>query len=838
MQLIPQKKRQNFVRHIETKTMKFKKIINYSAFVCAVVFGQNTYAQTFTYQNTLTPTELVENILIGSGVTASNITFNNSGANALTTQVAAQSFTATGFPFSAGVYLKTGSAPGISDPDLSLIASGNPTNGAILEFDFIATGDSLVFNYVFASSEYTGYTCSSFNDAFGFFLSGPGIAGPYTNGAVNLALVPGGNIPVTINTVNSGFPSFGSPAPCAALDPNWTANSIYFTTLNGNFSGEGYNGSTVAMTALSGLTCGATYHIKLAICNVSDQALDSGVFLEANSFSSNAVSIQAEASIFSGSFTDTLLAEGCTSTNLLLIRPEWTTDTTQTFTITYSGTASPTADFTNLNGSVTFPVGVDTLIFNIVPIADGITEPMEWIQIKGYTISVCGDTLYDSLTLFIVDRYELTFDLVDTVTAACAPNQAQVQLYNFQGSIPNYDILWDFGDTTNPVLLPDNGSLPGIITYQVTVTDGCGNDFYDSVTCVYNVTLPDIALLPNDTIYVDCIPDSALATVVLTTSAPGPFTYLWINGSTNDSTYFFDNGVNGSTLPFIVTVTDGCSNQATASGILIVNQTLAIDTLISNPSNFCDPTGYVSGLITGQTSATGNIQYSWTGPDGNPNTVLSSVWTNKPSGWYYFTATDDVCSVSDSVFIGVQNAPVAQIGANVTSGTAPLWVTFSNTSQNAVIYYWDFGNGQTAVTNDLSGPASLYDQPGVYTVMLIASQGGTCNDTTYLTINVYPPPVIPPVYPPIWEIPNVFSPNGDLANDLWYIETTNIKEVDLTILNRWGNVMYQGKGPLPAWNGQSKSGGDAEDGVYFYKFILYADDGSEIPGQGFLHLTR
>ena len=171
------------------------------------MFYYSSHSQTFTYQNTLTPAQLVQDVLIGTGVVASNITFNGTAANANSIQTAGQTFSATGFPFANGVYLKTAGASVITDPDLSAIASGNPTNGAILEFDFVAVGDSLVFNYVFASSEYTGYTCSSFNDAFGFFLSGPGLSGPYTNGAVNLALVPGGNIPVTINTVNSGVPS-------------------------------------------------------------------------------------------------------------------------------------------------------------------------------------------------------------------------------------------------------------------------------------------------------------------------------------------------------------------------------------------------------------------------------------------------------------------------------------------------------------------------------------------------------------------------------------------------------------------------------------------------------
>jgi gliding motility-associated-like protein len=813
--------------------MKFYRIPKFIFAVSAIMFCFSSQSQTFTYQNTLTPTQLVQDVLIGSGVVASNITFNGSAANANSIQAAGQTFSATGFPFASGVYLKTAGASVITDPDLSAIASGNPTNGAILEFDFVAVGDSLVFNYVFASSEYTGYTCSSYNDAFGFFLSGPGLSGPYTNGAVNLALVPGGNIPVTINTVNSGFPTGGPASTCAALDPNWQANAVYFTTVNGAFSGQGYNGSTVAMVALSGLVCGGTYHIKLAICNVTDQALDSGVFLEANSFSSNAVTIEAQASLFSGSFTDTTLAEGCTSTDLLFIRPESSIGSVQTFSITYSGTASATADFTNLNGSVTFPIGVDTLVFNITPIDDGITEPMEWIQIMGYTISVCGDTLYDSLTLYIVDQYDLTFNMPDTLVTGCAPNQAPVQISNFQGSIPTYTFLWDFGATTNPALIPASSTLPITVMHYVTVTDGCGNDFIDSVALVHNVTPPDISIMPNDTLYVKCMPGSAQATVVMNSNAPNPYSYVWSDGTTGTSITISDNGINGEQIPFNVTVTDGCANTATANGVLIVDQSLTIDPISMTASNFCNPTGGVSAGVIGQTAVNGPVSYAWNGPGANnPNSSSNSVWNSLSPGWYYLTVTDDVCSANDSIQVTTLNAPIAAMSANPSSGLAPLNITFSNLSQNGVTYFWDFGNGLTATTNDLSAVQSLYTTAGEFTVTLIASQGGGCNDTTTLKINVSV------IYPPIWEVPNVISPNGDQANDFWFIETENVDKIDLIILNRWGNVMFEDSSPNPIWDGKTKSGNDAEDGVYFYKFVLYAQDGSEIPGQGFLHVTR
>ena len=63
-------------------------------------------------------------------------------------------------------------------------------NVTVLEFDFVAESETVSFNYVFGSSEYAGYTCTQFNDIFGFFLSGPGINGIYSDNAVNLALVP------------------------------------------------------------------------------------------------------------------------------------------------------------------------------------------------------------------------------------------------------------------------------------------------------------------------------------------------------------------------------------------------------------------------------------------------------------------------------------------------------------------------------------------------------------------------------------------------------------------------------------------------------------------------
>ena len=61
-------------------------------------------------------------------------------------------------------------------------------DASILEFDFITFSDTILFSYVFASEEYKEFVNANFNDAFGFFISGPGISGPFSNNSMNIAI--------------------------------------------------------------------------------------------------------------------------------------------------------------------------------------------------------------------------------------------------------------------------------------------------------------------------------------------------------------------------------------------------------------------------------------------------------------------------------------------------------------------------------------------------------------------------------------------------------------------------------------------------------------------------
>ncbi len=224
--------------------------------------------------NTLTPAQLVQNVLVGQGVVPFNIQFNRSfpAATAVRDQAAkfSTNFNPTGLGLDEGILLTTGqssaaigpntqaglqvptSIPVTGDVDLAILAGQPIGSVSIVEFDFVATGLILNFDYVFASEEYPEFTTSAFNDVFGFFLSGPGITGPFTGGtAANIAVIPTtttGSNAVSIENVNNGTANIGPCRNCAY----YVNNQIF---ANPSFNYIQYDGFTVPLRATAPLIC-------------------------------------------------------------------------------------------------------------------------------------------------------------------------------------------------------------------------------------------------------------------------------------------------------------------------------------------------------------------------------------------------------------------------------------------------------------------------------------------------------------------------------------------------------------------------------------------------------
>lgn len=253
---------------------------------------------------TLDHDHMVQDVLVGDGVTAFNVSYyQGEGWTSSGEEVCMGEFSngdSTNLGMAAGVVLSTGRADevdrpasywaswtinGHGDPDLNSMGWGNmqTMDATVLEFDLIPDGDSLWLRFLFASEEYYYSICSNYPDMMGLFLSGPGIEGPFSNNAINMAVVPGGQVPININTVNSGVLGPTSVAGnCGMFDPDWLDNIIYYVD---NTEGEhiSFDGFTTVLTARAAVEPGELHHLKIVVADMNDRDYDSAIFLEAGS---------------------------------------------------------------------------------------------------------------------------------------------------------------------------------------------------------------------------------------------------------------------------------------------------------------------------------------------------------------------------------------------------------------------------------------------------------------------------------------------------------------------------------------------------------------------------
>lgn len=225
------------------------------------------------------------------------------------------------------------------------------------------------------------------NDVFGFFISGPGITGPYTNNAINIALVPDPadptgltftNTPVAINNVHNGNPN--NPA-CIPVYPMYYNDKIGSTTIT-------YDGILDVFIAQVIVIPCQEYTIKLSIADKGDGVWDSVVFLEAKSFGTGSIRVTTTTTSLDGA-----VAEGCDNGFIKFKLPE-TADTDTPIDYNVFGSATNGVDYTFIAPNQFIPAGDSELVFNITAFDDGLAESTEVIGIDVQRDICNRDTFY------------------------------------------------------------------------------------------------------------------------------------------------------------------------------------------------------------------------------------------------------------------------------------------------------------------------------------------------------------------------------------------------------------------------------------------------------------
>ncbi len=270
----------------------------------------------------------------------------------------------------------------------------------------------------------------------------------------------------------------------------------------------------------------------------------------------------------------------------------------------------------------------------------------------------------------------------------------------------------------------------------------------------------------------------------------------------------------GTTNYLFTPSTGQCATTAQVS-VVVLDKTLPIFTAIS-------PLCQNDAVPTLSLTSSNGISGVWTPTQISTNTVGNVT--------YNFVANSGQCAADTSMMISVVAPIQINVSTDAQDGNPTVVANFVNSTTNATSFDWDFGNGSTS--NSAGNVSSSYSSIGTYTIILTASNG-VCPDQTWTkTINVTP------YLPIIYNIPNIFSPNGDGANDDYFISVENGAAFEAIIINRWGEEMIALSQLNEKWNGKTKSGDSATDGVYFILYKITGLDGKVIEGQAFFHLTN
>ncbi len=763
--------------------MKRLQIILFFSFIwCNTVFVS---AQNITVDDTKTPQELVENVLVNSSCAfVSN--FSAAGDTSPVGQNSYGYFNNAGgsFPFTEGIVLSTWGAKNsigpyvfyrgdgndsswAGDQDLNQASGIASTNATVLEFDFTPLTNFLSFDYIFASNEYKDESPCQYSDGFAFLIKEKGSVAKYQN----LALIPGTSNPVSSLTIRPTTPL----GTCSAV------NAIYYNGNNTNSSPVNYAGQTVVMNAQTTVVAGTTYHIKLVIADDKNQYYDSAVFLKAGSFSPK-IDLGADRLLSNNPvcFGESLLVDTKLSTSYSY---KWFKD----------GSLTPISGATSPSYLITDPGSYSVEVIFTPAICSAIgkikVEFTPEIVLTNTSLTQCDDN-GDGISIFDLTK-------ADTIIKNNDSTLSQVIYYeslaNAQGKI-------------NPILNPGTYSnkppIP-VLFARVTNTFNCAN--YAQVNLV--IANNTIALQnPVSTCDGDTTQDglyqfdlnAQVTPQVLTGLPAGMIAEYYLNSTDAISQKNLLPNIFKNTIANQQIIQARIVNGPECYGIIPI--TLDVNTF--SPPNFQDETtALCSGLKADLSVASGFSSYLW-----NTNEKTELITVSSPGNYSVTVSNANGCEAVKK--FTVTSSGVATItGAKVTD--------FSGNENSVLIEFTGVGNYEFSLDGSYFQDNPMFTGIAQGNYMAYARDKNGCGLS--LPFMVY-----------VLDYPRFFTPNGDGYNDVWNIKNLDLfPKATITIYDRYGKFLYELNGINPNWSGTYKENEMPADD---YWFNLNFGDGKIIKG--------
>ncbi|MBA3665015.1 MAG: gliding motility-associated C-terminal domain-containing protein, partial [Bacteroidetes bacterium] len=373
--------------------------------------------------------------------------------------------------------------------------------------------------------------------------------------------------------------------------------------------------------------------------------------------------------------------------------------------------------------------------------------------------------------------------------------------------------------TPNGIL--SNNTLSTTTQFSVTVIDnnGCSAP---SQNIIVNVT-PQLLAVGMSSTACDKF-NVVLSPNITSPGNGGNYSYNWSNGAQGSNNTVMANFANNPNT-YSVIISDGCSPNATAFFTVNVNP-VPTATFMSSYNKGCAPLAVsFQAIPTGSNSAGANYLWDFGGGSNGggavytgPQTVM--VYPNAGTYNVGLTSTNQFgCSSNFYVTNYVEVYPVPLADFIATPQTVTILeptINFTNLSQGANSYVWDFGDYSSVFnSSSVMNPRHEYGLIGEYDVYMVAINSFGCKDTAKRRVIVEPDFSI--------YIPNAFTPDLNGRNDVFQPKGVGIYEdkYKMEIFDRWGELIFTSRAFSTGWDGTAKGGSEpCQDGVYIYKIAV------------------
>ena len=609
----------------------------------------------------------------------------------------------------------SGNAPNnggiVIDPDLNALSGGFDTyDVSTIEFDFIPTGGYIFFDYIFASEEYCDFVDSEYNDAFGFFISGPGINGNFSNNAENLAIVNGGD-PVSINSINwrTNSDQYVSNVPQGQNQDGFGCTFQERAAVPEARQEFQFDGFTKSLTAFTEVKPCEVYHLKLAIADVSDNGYDSAVFLKANSFFAGGDAVLG--AVANGSADDLIVYENCGDQELIITidrGPESVLEENMIFGLEVSGTATIGEDYSFFLPFQEIPAFQESFDIPITVLSDNIAEGTETIEIQLSTACTC------ELPIIEIEIRELEpLNLELEAQPVCAGSEVFISS-TVTGGAADYEYLWSNGFTSSSIdLNADNQDFFGL-----QVGDQCGNIVLDTI--FLDILEAPSAILMGEALLCD---ESDFGELEIIIDGVGPFQIVLLNSTGTLDTINTEDRI--LTLPYsvsgeyqLISIEDECPGEVDGLASIVVSD---LEIALFGQDLIChqDNDGKVDLQIQG-----GAAPYEVLWEDGSTDLSIESLGI----GTYQVTVQDDNgCTLLSSLeIIEPSELQVVALSQGIATCLIPKAGSIALDVIGGVLpYSYTWNTGDTA--------ESLSDLAAGEYIVTVTDQNG-CSQVAYAEI--------------------------------------------------------------------------------------------------------